>query len=856
MTRLVESFFGIPLTTFRSRDVAEFPYGPSIAAISVLVFRTTIPAIPDKEPPVLRWAFGLVLAALTFVNKSHELILAVELFSYMVPLCLYMELPFSLPVGSDPSMRVKATRLLLVPILALFSITFSHTVATGDFFRWISFVIPVSVWDAVASLLPTREVQAAYDILAKFVSDRKLLDAQIYRLMFITFHMQCGIGYLGIDFLKQEQERRNQLVRMDMTLSEEAIEPPKTQEPDKRQLEQRLQKSRRFQRTAAPFILFTAVPYMVKIIAYGNLNAFAYTCFKDDIHREIRLYDLFEHDSHLVSMAEHSATSPEAYAGYMDTVVSTTYDVFNRKFFSLPKVLLLPMVMARQPKMMAQMFPVIFFTDWVKGRAVSYMTSRVELLQKEIQELNAIRSKVESFDIKNAELLQRAGAGATKFTQRRWEDLTVQVQMKEVVSDLTTRTKNFFAFIQRNWVFTVLVDCTLAHLIAVGKLVSSDVFVFSRAIEDAVDMALMKSRLEAELARMMTQIGFMEELAEVWTDAKEPTLIHCNLAPPDVAEHAVDSHVSMVTFSNLLYSRGTAVVRVDHLELTAGIYALTGANGSGKSTLFRVIMSCNTNERSIALPSSVMLSTPNKPIVMEDDVQREVTCEAADEEEVVVDETESISANAKAETIETHPRLSITMPSSHVVEISQSFYWPLYTKPIDWIFQEHISELGWDEDLKARTRVVAELLHSLEFSQSLVDEQDGQSGDSEELSEGIILGIMEQLQEDKEDWFSDLSGGQRCKVELVRQVFLQGQCPHVLLVDETMAPLDPRSKSLVMSKLKAFCSASVVIVIYHTDVGRGMEGESGDTVECVPSNDFFDANIHVENKTVRLRPVC
>lgn len=93
----------------------------------------------------------------------------------------------------------------------------------------------------------------------------------------------------------------------------------------------------------------------------------------------------------------------------MDTIVSTTYELFNRKIFSLPKVMLLPMVMARQPKMMVQIFPIIFLTDWAKGRAVSYMTSRIEQLQKEVQELSSIRSKVEAFDIKNAELLQRAG---------------------------------------------------------------------------------------------------------------------------------------------------------------------------------------------------------------------------------------------------------------------------------------------------------------------------------------------------------------------------------------------------------------------------------------------------------------
>lgn len=72
-----------------------------------------------------------------------------------------------------------------------------------------------------------------------------------------------------------------------------------------------------------------------------------------------------------------------------------------------------------------------------------------------------------------------------------------------------------------------------------------------------------------------------------------------------------------------------------------------------------------------------------------------------------------------------------------------------------------------------------------------------------------------------------------------------------------MAPLDPSSKSLVMQKIKSFCNKSVVLVIYHTDVGRGIVGEtSGDIEECVPSNDFFDHNLHVQNKHLVTRDVC
>jgi len=620
------------------------------------------------------------------------------------------------------------------------------------------------------------------------------------------------------------------------------------------------EKARKFQKSAAPFIFFVAVPYMVKIISYGNLNAFAYACFKDDVHRAVRLHDLFEHENNLVALASHSAKSPGDYGDYMNVVVSTAYDLFNRKLFSLPKLMLLPMIMMRQPKIIAQIFPIIFCTDWLKGRAVAYMTGRIEHLERETQQLVAMRSKVESFDIKNAELLQRAGSGANTFTRRRWEEFTVQIQMKTVAKDLTARTKAFFAWIERNFVFSVLIDCALAHLIAVGKLVSADIFVFSRAIEDAVDTALMRSRSEAELARMMTQIDNLKELASVWDNAKARNLLHCNLPPnaPNPSEHVPDPEKSMVVLRNLLYSRGTAVVRVDHLELKAGIYALTGGNGSGKSTLFRVLMSCGSNQRSIDLPPSIVLSTPFEPLIEEDDIQRETSCESSEE-----DSTEVVDAeDASLVEAEAHPtRLSISMPSSHVVEISQTFYWPLYSKPIDWIYQEHVTDACNETELQMRVRRVAEELDELEFAQAVTttedqDEENELDSETTRPSSDVVSAIIDQLLEEKEDWFNDLSGGQRSKVELVRKVFLEEECPHVLLVDETMAPLDPKSKALVMAKLKAFCSESVVIVIYHTDVGREQEGKEGGAVECVPSNDFFDGNIHVENKIIQMRPIC
>lgn len=75
--------------------------------------------------------------------------------------------------------------------------------------------------------------------------------------------------------------------------------------------------------------------------------------------------------------------------------------------------------------------------------------------------------------------------------------------------------------------------------------------------------------------------------------------------------------------------------------------------------------------------------------------------------------------------------------------------------------------------------------------------------------------------------------------------------------DETFAPLDPASKSQVMAKLKEFCKKSIVLLIYHADVGRGISSDApaGDE-ECIPSNSFFDQNLHVENKHLTTRPLC
>ena len=308
---------------------------------------------------------------------------------------------------------------------------------------------------------------------------------------------------------------------------------------------------------------------MFQIIFFGNMNMFAFHCVRDDVHRAIRVHGVFGHDAHLVAMAENSAMGPGAFAVSMDTVVSTTYDIFNRKLFSLPKLMLLPGVIMRQPLLLIQIFPFVFVTDFIKARLVAFVTTTVENLEKEAKDIKAIRQKVEAFDMKNAELLQRSGFGATEFTMKRWEELTIQHQDKKIASELLKRSRTFFQWLQPNFIFVALIDCALAQLIAVGRIVSAEIFVFSRAIEDTVDLLLMRSRAESELATMITEIDKLQELADVWESSQERSLFPC----------VVDKESAMsqkgVVLENVMYSRGTALVRVEHMEIPPGIYAGT-----------------------------------------------------------------------------------------------------------------------------------------------------------------------------------------------------------------------------------------------------------------------------------------
>eukprot|EP00551_Chaetoceros_affinis_P005290 CAMPEP_0203684402 /NCGR_PEP_ID=MMETSP0090-20130426/48020_1 /ASSEMBLY_ACC=CAM_ASM_001088 /TAXON_ID=426623 /ORGANISM="Chaetoceros affinis, Strain CCMP159" /LENGTH=905 /DNA_ID=CAMNT_0050553577 /DNA_START=366 /DNA_END=3079 /DNA_ORIENTATION=+ len=669
--------------------------------------------------------------------------------------------------------------------------------------------------NTLVSLLPIQEIKDAHNILSRFMP-QSILDTKIFYLLFVTLYIQTAMGYLGIDFLRNEQNRKNALIKIEdeakKLKEEEANEEEqeaksnstsnkqigknsKDQTKTKgkkheqtKSLDSKANKekdpSKKFRQSAGKFIFCVATPYMLQIVGFGAVNMYAYHCFRDDIHRTIRLNDLFQNDGQrfVATSTTTSSLSPGAYAQNAETVVNTVYDIFNQNFFSLPKLMLLPQVIAKQPLLLVQITPLILLSDYVKSTIVSTITTETERISKEVKEKEALRNRIEQYDIKNSELIQRSGFDSILFTEERWIELTESIQELKATASIMKRSKMYFAWIQRHFVMMALVDCALAKLIAVGKIGASDIFVYARAIEDFIGFILMRSRAESELASMSTSIEVLSDLKQIWDDSEQRHLLKCNLSG-DGDEKETES----IKMKDLSYSRGSASVQIDDIELSSGIYAVTGANGSGKSTLFRLLTACDTNRKSIDMDNSIIIKSAG----------------------------------------------TVMMSSQNVVEIAQNFYWPLNTAPADWIYYTNINQLSKEDRDKKVSKLSTEL-KALKFY------PETESGS--DLATDLITV--------KDDWFADLSGGQKSKVELVRKVFLEDRCPNILLIDETFAPLDPDSKSLIMQKLKDFCSESIVLVIYHADVKDVDSTEGTEKVKedaCVQSSNFFDANLHVEN---------
>ena len=700
-------------------------------------------------------------------------------------------------------------------------------------------------------LFPISELALAYSTAELFAG--AALEPAAARLALISITSQLPLGVVSTSNLRAAQRRKNAL----LTVGKEGSTPLS---------------ARGFTRVVWIFIAFTAVPFFFQRSVVESINAHATIRFIDSVENSMRLHAVLRSGASLsAAVADETIDSQ---ASHLRQVLTTSHRLLERKLFTLPRLALLPGALVGHPIASAAGMAIAVAFDGAKAKAVAFITSRIESLTRESRKLSSMRSRVEAHDSQNAMLLR--GARAEAFTRAHWQDLTLELQ------DVNGRTRALEGV--RMWIRWLFwqdvivsacirsqthkrhpqsepepqlrpffhvsqlpgVECWVAYLLEAGHIHVAEVMVYTRAFDDAIDVVLMRSKAEAELERLKSdaaRLAALHTALAASTKPAGPVTLRVTLAPPTAP---TSSHGRVLRLHGIGFSRGVASVAIDNLELPVpGIYAIAGPNGVGKSSLFALLGACQEafEVLEVGLPAVTAVKAVDPPSLDGRVVEAQETDTEADADAVVAVLPAGLQLTRSGGTVLLPRGKSDKRPM--IVEVGQRAYTPLYTRPIDWLRSSFANttvatrQRGADAETRAVAARVAALAVELRLGLGERSGEDSGTADNEaDMALSDDDPFVVSLLSEHEDYGSTMSGGQRVKLELIRSVFLGGACPDVLLLDEAFAPLDPSSKLLIMRRLRTFCSASLVLVIYHanardmgTDQAVGNAMESGAHVD-------------------------
>jgi hypothetical protein len=319
----------IPTPSINDAIQSFFPYEQSIAASAVFFCRYTVKA--PNEPRFLRFFLASLLAFLRLQSLvDYRFLMVAQFCTYLTVvyrICHRMTWTSSSKSKDTPSPQQQT--MYSISMTILITSVFIRVVYTSDPSNMgatlYSFLIPIpgfpsilaKLSDTIEYLFPVQEFLNAYKTLLLFVPI-PTLHAQMKHLLYVTANIQVGMGFLGIDFLRKEQARKNELILLESEVrqTQEGEKDSKMESTNghipsnenyKRSEKDVVGKKKnggtsaqdlslKFQRGAIRFIIFSAVPYMAQIVFFGAVNMYAYNCFRDDLHRTVRLTDMFDMD--------------------------------------------------------------------------------------------------------------------------------------------------------------------------------------------------------------------------------------------------------------------------------------------------------------------------------------------------------------------------------------------------------------------------------------------------------------------------------------------------------------------------------------------------------------------------------
>ena len=384
------------------------------------------------------------------------------------------------------------------------------------------------------------------------------------------------------------------------------------------------------------------------------------------------------------------------------------------------------------------------------------MTAAVERRRRAAATLRSTRSKVEAHDVADAAALRAADGVA--FSKKRWAALSRGLEAEEARKTALETVRRYVRWLYWSDFLTPALEVVIAALLEGNLLDAAEVWVMARALEDGLDTLLTRSRAEAELGELATDVARLAALADAVDAAKAPST--------NTLDRVCRSGAG-VSVEDLRFSRSVTRVSANSFNVAPGeALAVSGPNGCGKSSLFALLQACARGDA--AAPGGLL-----------------------------VDAGGIVSAPAT------------------IAHVAQKPYCPRHAIPADWLATRAAG---------ADATAAASALDALDF-------YPGAAANATALAE------------EHDDFCGALSGGQRVKFELVRQLLLPttlgARCPDLLLLDEIFSPLDPESKARVRSAIRNACPDAAILAIYHADAGT----------ECVPSFDFFTGVLQFEKSS-------
>ena len=106
---------------------------------------------------------------------------------------------------------------------------------------------------------------------------------------------------------------------------------------------------------------------------------------------------------------------------------------------------------------------------------------------------------------------------AAPLTRSRWLSLASRIEAHATAEKVLYSTLNFIRWLYWADFLKLGIEFILAGVLEDGGMAIEDVWLYSRVIEDTLDTLLMRSRAEAELNRMATNVKKLQSVVDLWS---------------------------------------------------------------------------------------------------------------------------------------------------------------------------------------------------------------------------------------------------------------------------------------------------------------------------------------------------